>query len=187
VQDWLREGAEALDLAYGYLGLSDDFHAIFLVAVEASLAANDLDLADKQIALVREAAPNEVSPYLKAQGKRLEALLAEARGRPDGVEEQLREATAELRAFGAPYWLGRVLMDLGTCLINRRRASEAVPLLHEAAELFEQLGATPLLQQISAMLQDTTPGRLGEPLRLSPGAVPRPGAAADRRSPVQPL
>jgi class 3 adenylate cyclase len=186
VQDWLREGAEALDLAYGYLGLSDDFHAIFLVAVEASIAANDLDLADKQIALVREAAPNEVSPYLRAQGKRLEALLSEARGQPDGVEEQLREATAELRAFGAPYWLGRVLMDLGICLIHRRRDDEAVPLLQEAADLFEKLGATPLVEQTRALLRQTASGRLVERLPLSPGVVPRPGTAADWRGPLQP-
>jgi hypothetical protein len=93
----------------------------------------------------------------------------------------------ELRVFGAPYWLGRVLMDLGTCLINRRRAQEAVPLLHEAATLFEKLGATPLLAQIRGMLQQATPGRLVEPLPLSPGAVPRPVAGADWSSSVQPL
>ena len=158
-EDWVRDGAEALDLAYGYLGLSDDFHAVFLVAVEAALAAGDLELADKQIALVREAAPNEVSPYLRAQGQRLDALLNEATGRRDSVEAGLREAVAQLRTFGAPYWLGRSLLDLSGCLIARNRDDEALPLLHEARELFAALGAASLEARALAMLRETAPVR----------------------------
>jgi hypothetical protein len=37
------------------------------------------------------------------------------------------------------------------------------------------------------LLRQTVRGRLVEPLPLSPGAVPRPGAAAERQITVQPL
>jgi hypothetical protein len=74
-----------------------------------------------------------------------------------------------LRAFGAPYWLGRSLLELGVLLVKLRRDDEAVPLLHEACDLFADLDAKPLVDRARSVLRDTVPARpLDLPLPSTP-------------------
>jgi tetratricopeptide (TPR) repeat protein len=83
-------------------------------------------------------------------------LHAQARVLIDGGEDEaaevvLREATERLRGLQTPYLLARCLHDLAALLRRQDRDAEASPLLHEARELFTQLGATVWIERVDAL------------------------------------
>ena len=172
IVDWVEDGTAALELTYGYLGISDDFHSIFMLAVEGSLAAGRWELADKQIDLVRSAAPNEVTPLLRALLLRLEANLLAGRlaageiataAQADAareIESGLRAAVSALRDFGSPYWLGRALLDAARWHRGNNRDEAAAELAREAEEIFRRLGAGPRREQAHRLIQSTVGRRV---------------------------
>jgi hypothetical protein len=64
------------------------------------------------------------------------------------VEPGFRAATELFREMNTPFGLGVTLLEHGEWLIAERRPSEAEPLLPEAREIFERLGARPWLERL---------------------------------------
>jgi hypothetical protein len=79
-----------------------------------------------------------VTPLAQAHLFRLRALVAIARDPADPeIDADLERATDAFRAFGAPFYLARTLLERAA----RRHAEAAAALRAEAAEIFASLRA----------------------------------------------
>jgi class 3 adenylate cyclase/tetratricopeptide (TPR) repeat protein len=121
-------------------------------AVAAAIELQRFDEADALVALLADRPRGLVPPLLRAELSRGRALLARARGEPAGVEASLRDALEGLAALGYRFWVARAQTDLGAWLIEGDRRGEAAPLLDEAAEALQALGAEPALARARALM-----------------------------------
>jgi predicted ATPase len=88
---------------------------------------------------------------VNGQLNRLRANAEAAAGRDDEAADRYALALANARNLGYAYWLAPVLADYGTWLLASGRADEAAPLLAEARELFEGMGAVLWLRRLDAV------------------------------------
>jgi tetratricopeptide (TPR) repeat protein len=84
------------------------------------------------------------APFLAAQILRGEAVIAAARGRREGVLEQLAEAERICRRLSYRYWTAKVQLDRAEFLLVDARRWQAAPLARAAVSTFEQLSAKPI-------------------------------------------
>jgi hypothetical protein len=89
-----------------------------------------------------------VPPFLHAQIARFQSRLAATRGQHDRVEPSFKQAGALFREFGIPFWLALTQLEHGEWLARQDRADEGGPLLAEARDTFERLGAAPWLERL---------------------------------------
>ena len=87
---------------------------------------------------------------------RMSARLSAEKGDLQAAEEGFIAAIDEHRKRGDPFVLARPLAELAELLIAQGRVDEADPLLAEAQEIFERLGALPWLERIER-IQGTVP------------------------------
>ena len=128
---------------------SESFRLAWPMALEAALIAGDVDEAQSLLAIVADAPPGHVPPYLRAQLSRYRALAAIARAvSTSQIEADLRSAADALRELGYLYWLARAQADLGRWLAGEGRSAEAEPMLSEAHEVLTELGALPDLERL---------------------------------------
>jgi predicted ATPase len=121
--------------------------ALYLAdAIQILLAAGRRDLVARLTELVGVAAPLIAPQRLQAR-----AMLHVDAGEVEAAEAAFREALAGLRRIETPFMLGRCLYHLGALLAGQDRGEEAAPLLREAEELFERLGATVWLERLAAL------------------------------------
>jgi hypothetical protein len=134
----------------GQLGLTHITVKVGLVeAVEAALDLADTATADELLGIVRAARPGEVTPYLRAHAARLAARVAALRHEDDTVEPGFLAAEQGFRDLQVPFDLAVALLERAEWLNPRGRPDEAGPLLSEAAEIFERLGAKPWIERTS--------------------------------------
>jgi hypothetical protein len=119
----------------------------FLHGVEAALALGDLQKADELVSLVEELPPGIQPPFLTALAHRFRARLA---GDDPGAVREFVSAAAQLRELEMPFYLAVVLLEHGEWLAAQGRSDDAQPLLGQARETFERLGATPWLDRLGA-------------------------------------
>ena len=81
---------------------------------------------------------------------RAQGLVAADRGDEDAAAEAFSGALAAARSLGERWLLAEVLADYGRFLVSAGRFDDAEPLLDEAQELFERMGATRWLERIEA-------------------------------------
>lgn len=93
---------------------------------------------------------------LRTQGGRLRAFRAVAAGEEDVAADAFGDALAAARSLGRAGYTARVLADYGVWLVDCGRAAEAEPLLEEARELFEGMGAARWLERIDAVRPKAT-------------------------------
>jgi len=117
----------------------------FVHGVEAADALGDLEAVEELVAMVDALPPGQRPGYLRGHAARFRARLSSRRegADPDGG---YRLAEAIFREFGLPFWLAVTQLEHGEWL-EQGRSDEAEPLLAEAREIFEQLGATPWLER----------------------------------------
>jgi thioesterase domain-containing protein len=120
-------------------------------AVEAAFALGEQGRAEELLAFVDAVPPGLRSPYLEAQTHRF-------RARRDGDDAGFEAAAARFRELGIPFWLAVTLLEHGEALVSDGRSDEAQPLLAEARELFEQLGAKPWLERLAQASPAGEPG-----------------------------
>jgi class 3 adenylate cyclase/predicted ATPase len=82
---------------------------------------------------------------------RLRAIAAAIEGDEDAAAVAFGIALANARSTGYPFFLAPVLRDYGAWLVACGRADEAAPLLAEARELYEGMGATARIEQLDAI------------------------------------
>jgi len=118
-------------------------------AAEAAFGLGDLDKVDELLERASALAPFERTHSLQAQEARLRARLSALRGERDAIEPSYRRAAALFRELGVPFWLAVTLLEHGEWLAAEQRPADAAPLLEEAHEIFERLGATPWLERLA--------------------------------------
>ena len=119
----------------------------FIEGVEAALASGDLAAADEWLSQIEAMKPGEIPPYLRAQGLRLRARMAEVEGKPGAIEPGFKAAAGLFREIGVPFWLAVTLLEHAEWVASEGRIDEIVPLAAEADTIFERLTATPWLER----------------------------------------
>jgi tetratricopeptide (TPR) repeat protein len=142
--------AEALEIARPIIGQTalamETIEDAYIEATEAAWAARDDAAAEELIAFAAELPPVRATPLLSAQRHRLAARLAAARGAGEVADGHERDAIALLRGIEVPFLLAQTLLQRG----ERLAPADAAPLLREAREIFERLGAAPWAERAAA-------------------------------------
>jgi class 3 adenylate cyclase/tetratricopeptide (TPR) repeat protein len=140
-QDALQDGIAAIraaePLGYGQQAAKQGFVA----AMESALTLGDPATAHDLLARMADAPPGRRAPFLDAQAHRF-------RGRLDGDDAQYGMAEQLFRELELPFWLAVTQAEHGEWLTRQGRTEEAQPLLADARETFERLGAKPYLDRL---------------------------------------
>jgi class 3 adenylate cyclase/tetratricopeptide (TPR) repeat protein len=148
------EGREALGGSSFYTKLG------FVEAAEAAFALGDLERIESLLEIAGTFGAGDATPFLDAQSARFAGRFAAARGNPESAEREFKRGTALTREIDLPFWLAVTQLEHAEWLVEQGRAEEAEPLLAEARETFERLGATPWLDRCA---QASAIGREPEP------------------------
>jgi class 3 adenylate cyclase/tetratricopeptide (TPR) repeat protein len=124
--------------------------AAFVAALEAALAAGDLEGTEQLIRRIEALAPGHRPPFLRAQAARFHARLAAARGEHDHVEQGFKTAEQIFREHSLPFWLAVAQLEHAEWLATRERGEDAASLLDEARDTLERLGAAPWLERLDS-------------------------------------
>jgi class 3 adenylate cyclase/tetratricopeptide (TPR) repeat protein len=145
VGDALAAAEEALQLG-GAAGRAH-LNEAFVEALEAALALGDLERVDQLVGEIDELSRANRGGYLQAQRTRFVAALAGRRGKGVAAERSFKRGAALFRELGMPFWAAVTEFEHADWLVTEGRLEEAEPLLAEARETFERLGATPWLER----------------------------------------
>jgi len=152
--------ADALAKVDEVLAMQDELgfeHPMFRMALVDSLETayelGDLDSVTRRLEEFRQRRPADQLPFGVGQARRFEALLAAKSGDGKLAEERFRAAAEILREISARFYLAVVLLEHGEWLAEGGKADEAEPLLTEAREIFERLGAAPWLERLDALAE----------------------------------
>ncbi len=122
----------------------------FPQALEAALALGERARAEQLIATIKALPAGRLAPSLRAHADRFLARVAAQDGETRKAERGFGAAAATFREHGMPFWLAVTITEHGEWLIAEDRVAEAEPLLAEARETFERLGATPWLARLES-------------------------------------
>ncbi len=141
--------AESVRAVFEGVGFADDFIVLWAPAVSGSIAAGDLDQAQRQIAQLADVPPGRLLPLHRAQLLRMQGMLALHRG--DDPEELLRAGIDALDQFGAVPDAARARHALGGWLAGQGRDTEATELLVAARATYTELEATGWLSELAEL------------------------------------
>ena len=122
----------------------------FVIAVEAALALDDLAKAEELLAVVESLPLGRQPQFLRAQASRFRGRLAALRQDVAEAERGFKGAAGLFREIAVPFFLAVVELEHAEWLSELGRRDESEPLLVEAREIFERLGATPWLERAGA-------------------------------------
>ena len=129
---------------------SESIKEAFAVAMEATIELGDLDKAGELLSIVDALPPGRSPQFLAGSVRALP-------GRPRRSERRARGGRTPLQACHRPFSRavhpllpGGYGLEYAEQLIAEQRRNEAEPLLVEAREIFERLGAQPWLDRLSA-------------------------------------
>jgi len=141
LDDAVRDGTEAARISRETGHASSQIVKQGLVeAIEAALALGDTAHAEELVASIEVVPPGLRSGYLDAHAMRFRGRLA---GAPEVAAERLAAAAARFREVQIPFWLAVSLLEYAELTDDESSRSEA-------REIFENLGATPWLERLSA-------------------------------------
>jgi ATP/maltotriose-dependent transcriptional regulator MalT len=120
----------------------------FVVAVEAALELNDVAKAEALIGAVDGLPPGRYPQFVRAQSSRFKARLADDSA---DAERYFKGAAGLFRELAVPFYLAVTELEHSEWLVTQGRAEEAEPLLAEAREIFERLGAKPWVERMEAV------------------------------------
>jgi hypothetical protein len=130
----------------------DPYYASYLPAfVRTALAIGNRGLAES---LAQAVDPR--FPYAEHALVAANAALTEARGDMQAAVEVYTDAADRWERFGVVPEQGFALLGQGRCLVGLARLTDAAPVLQQAREIFERLGADPALAETDALLQEAT-------------------------------
>ncbi len=150
----MTEARRALEHV-GFLSIRHDVvKQAFVEGLGAAIATGELDAAEEILRLVSDAPPGAQTPLLRAQAERFGARLDAVTGHAERVEPRFKEAAGLFREIGTPFFLAQTLLEHGEWLVAKGRVDDARPLLGEAREIFERLGAGPYLERVERVAPD---------------------------------
>jgi tetratricopeptide (TPR) repeat protein len=120
----------------------------FVAAVEANLALGEPAKAEELISFVEGLPRGYVPQMIRAHSSRFRARLAAMEGATDRAEQEFKGAAGSFREMATPFPLAVTQLEFGEWLRLEGRADEAAPLLSEARNTFERLGANPWLERL---------------------------------------
>jgi hypothetical protein len=132
----------------------EDFEVGWAPVVELQLRAGALDEAEAVLALAAPLLGGRGRTLTRIEHTRLRGTIAAARDQDPEVD--LRAAEGLCVAYGAPYLLARIRLELGRWLAGQGRRNEATPLLASARETFVQLRARPSEEEVDAVTAGVT-------------------------------
>jgi class 3 adenylate cyclase/predicted ATPase len=148
----LERGDAMLDEAIGKLSVANEsVRYAWPDTLRAAIELGRVERARELVTLLADEPPGHVPPFLRSQLARGRALTNAAAGDQDAVEAGLTAAIDGFRALGYPYWLAQVQLDLAAWLQSQGRDGESAPLLAEAIDALELLGAAPALSRARAL------------------------------------
>jgi DNA-binding NarL/FixJ family response regulator len=133
-------------------------------AIEAALAAGDLERAQRLLARFEERAARSRIPWSLAVSARCRGLVLAARGELDAAEEALERALAEHERCPMPFERARTLLVQGRLQRRLKRKRQARLCLDEARELFARQGAETWLARVDDELARVAVRRAPEEL-----------------------
>jgi len=146
----------AVDGAYDFGKVYDDFALFYGVALEIAVTADDGDLMDHLRRVVDEDG-SSLPTGLQGHRALLGALDAERVGDDhDAAEAWFLEAQDRYSAWGSPVHLARARAAYAVWLANHGRGGEAEPLLAQARETYTSLGADAWLAELDHRLTGVT-------------------------------
>ena len=120
----------------------------FPQGLEAALALGERERAEQLLGAIEALPPGRLAPSLRAHAARFRARLAALDGEGRQAERGFATAASIFREYGMPFYLAVTLTEHAESLPAQERASEREPLLAEAGEIFERLGATGWLERL---------------------------------------
>jgi predicted ATPase/class 3 adenylate cyclase len=127
------------------------FKAAWIETCEAAFEVGDHEQVEELLGVVEQLPPSVRTPRLVTHEARFRGRLLALRGDRDGAAELIARAADGLRALQMPYPLAIVLVEQAEA-----GADDPAPLLAEAREIFERLGAKPWLERIDAFERAVT-------------------------------
>jgi class 3 adenylate cyclase/tetratricopeptide (TPR) repeat protein len=122
---------------------------VFTDALRVLVAAGALGRAAE---LLLEEEPRARGPRQQNSVLTGRAIVAEGRGEIQQASDLYQEAVERWTEFGHVIERGRALLGAGRCLLGLGRAAEAAARLENAREVFESLGARPLIAEAASSL-----------------------------------
>jgi hypothetical protein len=147
-----RAALEAVRETIGAMGVIGANHEAVKLALvegtEAAFALGDAQTAAEFASLIESLGVGRTVPMLRSLARRIRARLGPADA--SEVERLFKEAEALVRDADLPYWVAWALTEHGEWLVGQDRRGDAKPVLEEAHEIFERLGAKPWLTRVEA-------------------------------------
>ena len=126
------------------MGFSQEYvKEALVVALEASLELEMFDKTKELLGLIDALPPGHMPQFLQAQSMRFRAQMA------DGAEAErlFKGATGLFRELAVPFYLAVTQLEYAEWLERQGRSADSMPLVSEALEIFERLGAAPWLER----------------------------------------
>jgi hypothetical protein len=151
-EDALAATTEGLD-ALGFFGggVSADAKIAIAEGLESALALGRFEHVEALLGRIDAIPSGRRPPSLVAQAARYRSRLAAARNEHEGVEQGFKTAEAVFREHGLTFFVAATELEHAEWLAGRGRPTEVEPLLSEAREIFERLGALPWLRRCDAL------------------------------------
>jgi tetratricopeptide (TPR) repeat protein len=119
----------------------------FVAALEAALELGDTTKAEDLVGRIDALPPGNLPQFLQAVSMRFRARLADAKGDSETAERLFKRSTGLFRELAMPFYLAVTELEQAEWLIVHERNDDATPLVAEAREIFERLGAEPWLKR----------------------------------------
>jgi DNA-binding CsgD family transcriptional regulator len=149
------------------LGWNDPADSVWPDAIEALVAAGELDRAESYLASYEVLAQRSGSPWALAVAARSAGTLAAARGQPHVAFAAFERALTEHDRLPGNFERGRTLLALGSARRRARQKAAARAALREAREMFEAAEARLWAGRASAELARISGRRPGSELTAS--------------------
>ncbi len=118
------------------------------LAVRTAAAAGDGALVQR----LAESIDEPLQPITRHAVATAQAFATEARGEHEAATVGFADTAARWHEFELPYEEAHALLGQGRCLVALGRAAEAAPVLEQAREIFERLGAKPALAEAERLM-----------------------------------
>jgi hypothetical protein len=120
-------------------------------ALLAAFALDDDAKVDELLAIIEQAPPGRLTPFLRALGSRFDARRAARQGDDATAHAGFGAAAAILREIEWLFDLAVVLLEHAEWLAGEDRTADAEPLAAEARKIFERLRATPYVERVDRL------------------------------------
>jgi tetratricopeptide (TPR) repeat protein len=156
------DAAQALKLARLALASWADLGLIarapvdgFVEALEAAFDLGDDEAIDELLAFAEDRPRGEVLEFFDGQRLRFGARRSSARGADDEAVTAFEAAGDRFLDTGHVYWQAVTRLETAEHHVARGRPEAGEPLLAQAREVFESIGARPALERVAALERRT--------------------------------